>query len=96
MGEDERNDSLFIFDRHKADYIPVEKDQLSFWNDLNLILEDKFLKAAKSDRKSDYDMFIRIFFRQMQPAIRRMILGRQADNNWRKLHGLSMRRRYRK
>ena len=28
MGEDERNDSLFIFDEHKNSYIPVTRNQI--------------------------------------------------------------------
>ena len=93
MGEDERNDSLFIFDEHKNSYIPVERNQI-FVDDIGRF----------GGRCADFDLLpfdgkalsITVNIRKIPPEIRRMILGRQADNNWRKLHGLPMRRRYRK
>lgn len=35
MGEDERNDSLFIFDEHKNGYITVTRNQI-FVDDISL------------------------------------------------------------
>lgn len=90
MGEDEKNDSLFIFDRHKAGYIPVERNQI-FIDDISPNIAETDLLPFDGKALS-----ITVSIRKIPPEIRRMILGRQADNNWRKLHGLPMRRRYRK
>lgn len=90
MGEDERNDSLFIFDRHKAGYIPVKRDQI-FVDDISPDISEEDLLPFDGKALS-----ITVNIRKIPPEIRRMILGRRADNNWRKLHGLPMRRRCRK
>ena len=90
MGEDERNDSLFIFDEHKAGYIPVERNQI-FTDDISPNIAEADLLPFDGKALS-----ITVSIRKIPPEIRRMILGRQVDNNWRKLHGLPMRRRYRK
>lgn len=88
MGEDERNDSLFIFDEHKNSYIPVTRNQI-FVDDISpdISVEDLLPFDGKA-------LSITVNIRKIPPEIRRMILGRRADNNWRKLHGLPMRRRY--
>ena len=90
MGEDERNDSLFIFDEHKNSYIQVTRNQI-FVDDISpdISVEDLLPFDGKA-------LSITVNIRKIPPEIRRMILGRRADNNWRKLHGLPMRRRYRK
>lgn len=75
MGEDERNDSLFIFDEHKNGYIPVTRNQI--------FVDDISPNVTESDLVPFSREVLRIF-------------GNFVDNNWRKLHGLPMRRRYRK
>lgn len=90
MGKDERNDSLFIFDEHKNSYIPVTRNQI-FVDDISSNVTESDLNLFDGKAIS-----ITVNLRKIPPEIRRMVLGRQADNNWRKLHGLPMRRRYRK
>lgn len=86
MGEDERNDSLFILTGIKAGYIPATEVSI-----IDCLYE--LPKVDKPDHKSDFEIFIEVSLREMSPAIRKMVLGRKADNNWRKIHGLPMRRK---
>lgn len=90
MGEDERNDSLFIFDEHKNSYIPVTRNQI--------FVDDISPNVTESDLDPFSREVLRITagFKQIPREIRLALFGNFVDNNWRKLHGLLMRRRYRK
>lgn len=90
MGEDERNDSLFIFDEHKNSYIPVTRNQI--------FVDDISPNVTESDLDPFSREVLRISagFKQIPREIRLALFGNFVDNNWRKLHGLPMRRRYRK
>lgn len=90
MGEDERNDSLFIFDEHKNSYIQVTRNQI--------FVDDISPNVTESDLDSFSREVLRITagFKQIPREIRLALFGNFVDNNWRKLHSLPMRRRYRK
>lgn len=45
MGEDERNDSLFIFDEHKNSYIPVTRNQI-FVDDISPDISVEDLRSS--------------------------------------------------
>lgn len=84
MGEDERNDDLFMMDEKGGSHEIIVDDLVDA---INIVAQpEKYPEYYGGEITFDTDVIKDTF-------AYRLLFGKEFQNNWRKLHGLPMRRR---